>query len=256
MGVPWQRPPFASQPRTHGRPDCALPGAPRQHRSLRAHVEQPAARGCRVQPSRPGALPHRRVVCRLHPRSVHDAAGAPAGEHRKAARGARGDVLELGAAIARSPEQADIGSRPHTSVRAVADRQHQRARVELLPRRWSCRWSSAADFTEQDNGTAPKVAVVNQAFVRIYFDGENPVGEAHRHPRLRRPRRGHRRRRGCQVHGAARRRASYRLSAVAAAGGRRCELRRSARRSEPDRSFFLLRYSCRRCARSIRRYPC
>jgi predicted permease len=33
------------------------------------------------------------------------------------------------------------------------------------------------DFTEQDNGTAPKVAVVNQAFVRMYFDGENPVGK-------------------------------------------------------------------------------
>ncbi len=33
------------------------------------------------------------------------------------------------------------------------------------------------DFTEQDDGTAPKVAVVNQAFVRMYFDGENPVGK-------------------------------------------------------------------------------
>ena len=31
-------------------------------------------------------------------------------------------------------------------------------------------------FTEQDNETAPKVAVVNQAFVRTYFGGENPVG--------------------------------------------------------------------------------
>jgi predicted permease len=33
------------------------------------------------------------------------------------------------------------------------------------------------DFTELDNGAAPKVAIVNQAFVRQYFDGENPIGE-------------------------------------------------------------------------------
>jgi predicted permease len=33
------------------------------------------------------------------------------------------------------------------------------------------------DFTEFDNGAAPKVAIVNQAFVRQYFDGENPIGE-------------------------------------------------------------------------------
>ena len=33
------------------------------------------------------------------------------------------------------------------------------------------------DFTEHDNGSAPRVAIVNQAFVRTYFDGENPVGK-------------------------------------------------------------------------------
>jgi hypothetical protein len=33
------------------------------------------------------------------------------------------------------------------------------------------------EFTEHDNDTAPKVAIVNQAFVRTYFDGENPVGK-------------------------------------------------------------------------------
>jgi predicted permease len=33
------------------------------------------------------------------------------------------------------------------------------------------------DFTALDNEAAPKVAIVNQAFVRRYFDGQNPVGE-------------------------------------------------------------------------------
>jgi predicted permease len=33
------------------------------------------------------------------------------------------------------------------------------------------------DFTELDNATAPKVAIVNQAFVRQYFNGQNPIGE-------------------------------------------------------------------------------
>jgi predicted permease len=33
------------------------------------------------------------------------------------------------------------------------------------------------DFTALDNGAAPKVAIVNQAFVRQYFDGQNPIGE-------------------------------------------------------------------------------
>ncbi|MFL6279391.1 MAG: FtsX-like permease family protein [Vicinamibacterales bacterium] len=32
------------------------------------------------------------------------------------------------------------------------------------------------DFTEQDDALAPKVAIVNQAFVRMYFDGENAIG--------------------------------------------------------------------------------
>ena len=31
-------------------------------------------------------------------------------------------------------------------------------------------------FTEQDDSTRPRVAVVNQAFARTYFDDENPVG--------------------------------------------------------------------------------
>ncbi len=31
------------------------------------------------------------------------------------------------------------------------------------------------DFTDGDNSTAPKVAIVNQAFVRTYFGGENPM---------------------------------------------------------------------------------
>jgi len=33
------------------------------------------------------------------------------------------------------------------------------------------------DFTALDTGAAPKVAIVNQAFVRQYFDGQNPIGE-------------------------------------------------------------------------------
>jgi predicted permease len=33
------------------------------------------------------------------------------------------------------------------------------------------------DFTDRDNGTAAKVAIVNQAFVRTYFGGENPIGK-------------------------------------------------------------------------------
>jgi predicted permease len=34
------------------------------------------------------------------------------------------------------------------------------------------------EFTEQDGGSAPKVAIVNQAFVRASFDGENPIGRS------------------------------------------------------------------------------
>ena len=33
------------------------------------------------------------------------------------------------------------------------------------------------EFTTQDDGGAAKVAIVNQAFVREYFDGANPIGE-------------------------------------------------------------------------------
>ena len=33
-------------------------------------------------------------------------------------------------------------------------------------------------FTDGDNGGAPPVAVVNQAFVRTYFDGQHPVGHS------------------------------------------------------------------------------
>jgi predicted lysophospholipase L1 biosynthesis ABC-type transport system permease subunit len=33
-------------------------------------------------------------------------------------------------------------------------------------------------FTHRDDGGAPQVAVVNQAFVRTYFDGQNPVGHS------------------------------------------------------------------------------
>jgi predicted permease len=32
------------------------------------------------------------------------------------------------------------------------------------------------EFTVRDDGTAPKVAIVNQAFVRAYFTGDDPVG--------------------------------------------------------------------------------
>jgi predicted permease len=33
------------------------------------------------------------------------------------------------------------------------------------------------EFTEQDNNSSPKVAIVNQAFVRTSFEGENPIGK-------------------------------------------------------------------------------
>jgi hypothetical protein len=33
------------------------------------------------------------------------------------------------------------------------------------------------DFSAADTGAAPRVAIVNQAFVRQYFDGQNPIGE-------------------------------------------------------------------------------
>ena len=33
-------------------------------------------------------------------------------------------------------------------------------------------------FTDRDNGGAPPVAVVNQAFVRTYFDGQHPLGHS------------------------------------------------------------------------------
>jgi predicted permease len=33
------------------------------------------------------------------------------------------------------------------------------------------------DFTERDNEKAPKIAVVNQAFAKLYSDGRDPVGE-------------------------------------------------------------------------------
>ena len=32
------------------------------------------------------------------------------------------------------------------------------------------------DFTDRDDGGAPPVAVVNQAFVKTYLEGENPIG--------------------------------------------------------------------------------
>ena len=172
----WQRSAFASQPRTHGRPDCALPGAPRQHRSLRAHVEQPAARRCRIQPSRPGALPHRRVVCRLLPQSVHDAAGAPAREHRKAARGARGHVLGP-ALLSRVRQNKRISVPGHTPPSAPLPIVNTNGLASNFFRAMELPLVLGRDFTEQDNGTAPKVAVVNQAFVRMYFDDENPVGK-------------------------------------------------------------------------------
>jgi predicted permease len=33
------------------------------------------------------------------------------------------------------------------------------------------------EFTDHDNGSSPKVAVINEAFVRTYFGGDNPVGQ-------------------------------------------------------------------------------
>ena len=63
-----QRRPLAPQPGADGRPDRALARAAGEHRPLRAHARQPAARGRRVQPARPRPLPHRRDVRRLHAR--------------------------------------------------------------------------------------------------------------------------------------------------------------------------------------------
>ena len=164
---------------------------------------------------------------------------------------------KYGAAVACAPEQADLGVRPHTAVRHVADRQHQRARVRTSSRRWSCRSCSGGASRNGDDETAPKRGG-GQSGVRAdvfrrrtarsaspsssagYADRVEIIGVAG----------------GCQVHGPARRGASDRVSSPLAAGGRRCELRSPARGSEPDRSRVLLQPFGRRCARSTRRYPC
>ena len=69
-----------------------------------------------------------------------------------------------------------IGSRPHTSVRRRCRSSTPTGSRRTSSGRWSCRSSSGADFTEQDNGTAPRVAVVNQAFVRSISTVRIPSG--------------------------------------------------------------------------------
>ena len=96
---------------------------------------------------------------------------------RETARRARRDVLERRAAVGRAPEQEHHRSRATCpSAGRAARRQHQRPRARTSSPPWSSRSFSAAVSPSRMTSTAPRVAVVNQAFVRTYLAGEIPVG--------------------------------------------------------------------------------
>ena len=176
-----QRRPLAAQPGADGRPDRALAGAPGQHRPLRAHAGQPAARRRRLQPPRPRAVPHRRVVRRLHPRAVRRAAGAHPGAPRSGCPGVRAATFSsVAAALARRAEQADLRAGPRAAA-ATSPIVNTNGLAPNFFAAMELPLVLGRGFTEQDDGTAPRVAVVNQAFARMYLRRRQSRRPPHRH---------------------------------------------------------------------------
>ena len=104
---------------------------------------------------------------------------APAGARPGAARrlpGVRAATFSSVALLVRHAAEQDDSPFPATAARRrAADRQHQRRGAQFL-RGDGTAAGSRARIQRARRRAAPRVAVVNQAFVRTYFGGANPLG--------------------------------------------------------------------------------
>ena len=157
--------------------DCALP---RQHRSLRAHVAQYVDAGFNVTAWRSSASTRRLPATPAI--FFFFGTGAPCQRASESCLGRAWSSSTWCCYLARSREQADIGSSG-----AVADCQHQRARVELLPGD-GAPLVLGLYFTEQAQNAR---CGGRQSGVRAGIIDDEIGRETHRHPWLLVPR-GHR----------------------------------------------------------------
>lgn len=74
---------------------------------------------------------------------------------------------EMGSSVRIEGYQAREGETPGTSRTVVSPGFFRTLGIPVVLGR---------EFTERDRARAPKVAVVNEAFVRRYFQGQNPLG--------------------------------------------------------------------------------
>ena len=151
-----------------------------EHRPLRAHAREPAGRGRRVQPPRPRPLPHRRHVGRLHPLNSTPALQTRLQERLESLPGVRAATFSS-VALLSSVRQNKTGHRPGhapppgtpmiVNTNGLAPNFFAAMELPLVLGR---------GFTGRDEVAAPRVAVVNQAFVRDLLGRREPHRPSHR----------------------------------------------------------------------------